>query len=41
MQELKKRMIQQAVEALQQATPEQIYIALEFIRCTTKNNGRA
>lgn len=41
MEELKKELIQQAVEALQQATPEQIYIALEFIRCTTKNDERA
>lgn len=40
MQELKEQLIQEAVEALQQATPEQIYIAIEFIRCTTKNNGR-
>ena len=39
--DLKERLIQQAVEALQQATPEQIYISLEFIRCTTKNDERA
>lgn len=41
MQELKEQLIQEAVEALQQATPEQIYIALEFIHCTTKNDERA
>ena len=41
MQELKEQLIQQAVEALQQATPEQIYIAIEFTRCITKNNERA
>lgn len=40
MQELKEQLIQEAVEALQQATPEQIYIATEFIRCITKNNER-
>lgn len=39
--DLKEKLIQQAVEALQQATPEQIYIATEFIRCIAKNNERA
>lgn len=41
MQELKERLIQQAVEALQQATPEQIYIVLKIIRCIAKDNERA
>ena len=35
MENLKESLIQQVVEALQNATPEQIYIALQFIRCTT------
>lgn len=39
--DLKEQLIQQAVEALKQATPEQIYIAIEFIRSTTKDNRRA
>lgn len=30
--ELKEYLIQQVVEALQQATPEQIYVTLERIR---------
>lgn len=33
--DLKDQLIQQAVEALQQATPEQIYMTLERIRLTT------
>lgn len=36
MEESKEELIQQVVEALQNATPEQIYIALEFIQCTTQ-----
>lgn len=36
MEGLKEELIQQVVEALQNATPEQIYIALEFIQCTTQ-----
>ena len=35
MEELKENLIQQVIEALKNATPEQIYIALEFIQCTT------
>lgn len=35
MEELKEKLIEQVVEALKNATPEQIYIALEFIHCTT------
>ena len=34
MEELKENLIQQVIEALENATPEQIYIALEFIQCT-------
>lgn len=34
MEELKENLIQQVIEALANATPEQIYIALEFIQCT-------
>ena len=35
MEKLKENLIQLVIEALENATPEQIYIALEFIRCTT------
>ena len=35
MEELKENLIQQVIEALKNATPEQIYIVLEFIQCTT------
>ena len=35
MEELRENFVQQVIEALENATPEQIYIALEFIRCTT------
>lgn len=35
MEELRENLVQQVIEALKNATPEQIYIALEFIRCTT------
>lgn len=35
MEELKENLIQQVIESLKNATPEQIYIALEFIQCTT------
>lgn len=35
MEKLKENLIEQVVESLKNATPEQIYIALEFIRCTT------
>lgn len=35
MEDLRENLIQQVIEALKNATPEQIYIALEFIRCTT------
>lgn len=33
MEGLKEELIQQVVEALQNATPEQIYATLERIRC--------
>lgn len=33
---LKENLISQVVDALQTATPEQVYIALEFIQCTTQ-----
>lgn len=36
MEKLKENLIEQVVEALKKATPEQIYIALEFIQCTTQ-----
>lgn len=35
MENMKEKLIEQVVEALGNASPEQIYIALEFIRCTT------
>lgn len=35
MEELKENLIQQVIEALKNATPEQIYAALERIRLTT------
>lgn len=35
MEELRENLIQQVIEALENATPEQIYVALEFIQCTT------
>lgn len=35
MEELKENLIQLVIEALKNATPEQIYITLEFIQCTT------
>lgn len=35
MENLREKLIQQVIEALKNATPEQIYIALEFIQCTT------
>ena len=35
MEELNENLIQQVIEALKNATPEQIYIALEFIQCIT------
>lgn len=35
MEKLKEKLMEQVVEALKNATPEQIYIALEFIHCTT------
>ncbi len=35
MEELKEKLIAQVVEALQNATPEQIYATLERIRLTT------
>ena len=34
MEELRENLVQQVIEALENATPEQIYIALEFIQCT-------
>lgn len=34
MEDLREKLIQQVIEALKNATPEQIYIALEFIQCT-------
>lgn len=34
MENLREKLIQQVIEALKNATPEQIYIALEFIQCT-------
>ena len=34
MEELKENLIQLVIEALKNATSEQIYIALEFIQCT-------
>lgn len=34
MEKLKRNLIRQVIEALKNATPEQIYIALEFIQCT-------
>lgn len=34
MEELKENLIQLVIKALENATPEQIYIALEFIQCT-------
>ena len=35
MEELKENLIQQVIEALENATPEQIYATLERIRLTT------
>ena len=35
MEELRENLIQQVIEALENATPEQIYIVLKIIRCTT------
>ena len=35
MEELKESLIQLVIEALKNATPEQIYIAIEFIQCIT------
>lgn len=35
MEEVKEELIQQVVEALKKATPEQIYATLERIRLTT------
>ena len=35
MEELRKELIAQVVEALKNATPEQIYATLELIRLTT------
>ena len=35
MEELRESLIQQIIEVLKNASPEQIYIALEFIRCIT------
>lgn len=35
MEELREKLIAQVVEALQNATPEQIYIVLKIIRLTT------
>ena len=35
MEKLKRNLIRQVIEALKNATPEQIYIALEFIQCIT------
>ncbi len=35
MEELKENLIQQVIDALKKATPEQIYIVLKIIRCTT------
>lgn len=34
MEDLRENLVQQVIEALKNATPEQIYIALEFIQCT-------
>lgn len=34
MEELRENLVRQVIEALKNATPEQIYIALEFIQCT-------
>ena len=34
MEELRENLVQQGIEALKNATPERIYIALEFIQCT-------
>ncbi len=35
MEELREKLIEQVVEALENATPEQIYATLERIRLTT------
>lgn len=35
MEELREKLIAQVVEALKNATPEQIYVTLERIRLTT------
>lgn len=35
MEELKENLIQQVIDALKKATPEQIYATLERIRLTT------
>lgn len=41
MNELKAKLIQQVVEALQAATPNQIYLILDTIGCiTAKENGK-
>lgn len=38
--DLKEQLIQQVVEALQQATPEDIYITLLQIRAITKSQAK-
>lgn len=40
MEELRKELIAQVVEALQQATPEDIYITLLQIRAITKSQAK-
>lgn len=41
MEKLKEKLISQVIEAVKNATPNQLYIILETIQCITQGNPEA